>query len=134
MILLIPPHSAERTNSASLNLASDGWERWERGHHQRELSCHIAAAVAALLQHGRGGSAVVAGSARQQRGNGGGGISTPAAASLAAAAEAQLKELLALATETASMIATMTTGKTKACTRSLDQPQGDTRGQVSMPS
>ncbi len=41
MILPIPPCSAERTNSASLILASNGWEQWEREHHQRELSRHI---------------------------------------------------------------------------------------------
>jgi hypothetical protein len=41
MIAPIPPRSAERTNSASLILASDGWEWWEREHHQRDLSHHI---------------------------------------------------------------------------------------------
>jgi hypothetical protein len=84
MSLPIPPCSAERTNSASLILANDGWERWEREHHQRELSRHIAAAAAALLQRGSGGggggSAAMAAAARQQRGGGGGGVSTPVAA------------------------------------------------------
>ncbi len=41
MISPIPPRSAERTNSASLILARDGWERWECEHHQRELSHQI---------------------------------------------------------------------------------------------
>jgi hypothetical protein len=112
-------------NSSSLAVVAAAW--WQRGRQRGR----ITAAAAALLQRGSGGTgggSAAAVAVWQQSRGGNRGVSMPVVASLAVAVAAwrqsgvssssiinnQLKAFAATATETVTMIATMTTINTKA--------------------